>query len=234
LSFTHGSTTSGVYYHTQDLTAYADTWSVDLTGDADEVTTFSSAGNSREFIRGLNTGSGSVSGYYDAAADQALFDSIGDSTVDAFTLIPDAQAIGARTYGGAGLDTSFSPSGSVGGVNAWSLDVQGTGFGGGVLLNTETALTTTGANASVDGLASSANGGIAVFHFVTDDVTTMTCAIQDSPNDSVWTNLDEQTFTTVDSVATIVTGTIDQYLRFNVSVFTGTSAVVLASFIRFA
>jgi hypothetical protein len=233
MAFAHGRSTDGVYYHTQDLTAYSTDWSVDLTGDVEETTTFGNA-PSRTYIRGLNSGSGSVSGLYDNAADQVLFDSLSDGTVDAFTIIPETQAIGGRVYAGGGLDTSFSSSSSVGGVTSWSLDVQGTGFSGGRLLNTSTALTTTGANSSYDSGASSANGGVAVFHFVTDDVTTMTCAIQDSSDDAAFNNVDEQTFTTVTSVATVVTGTIDRYLRFNVSVFTGTSAVVIASFVRFA
>ncbi len=235
MAFIHGRQTAGLYYGTQDLAAYSNDWSVTLEGDAEDVTNFASTGDSREFIRGLNTGSGSAAGMYDAAADQALFDGIADATVDAFTIVPDTQAIGSHCFTGGGLDTSFDISGSVGGVNTWSLDVQGTGFGRGILLNpATTAITGTIDNASYDGTASSANGGVAVFHFITDDITSATVKIQDSPDDAAWADLDSQALAAVDSYATVVTGTIDRYLRFSCTAFTGTTATVIAAFYRFA
>ena len=132
MAFSHGRTTTFSIDDSggtpRDLSAYTESASIDLVGDTDETTTFGATGDSRTFIRGLNGGSFSASGYYDNTATtgpDAVLESLYDATATStFALSFDA---GTTTYGGEAWLTSFSTSASVGGVVAWSADFTVTG-----------------------------------------------------------------------------------------------------------
>jgi hypothetical protein len=227
----HGIATDGVYFDEVDLTPYANTWGVTLDGDTAETSAFGSPGNAKEYIRGLSMASVNLAGFWESSTDAAPISALsGDGAP--ITVIPEAQAIGGVAYTGKVLSTSYNPGADLGGATAFSLAAQGSPFGRGVLLSTKTPITTTGRLTSVDNLVSSPDGGVATFHFITDDVTSITVAIQDSADDAVFANLSEQTYTVESGDAVVVPGTIDRYLAFNVSAFTGTSAVIVASFVR--
>ena len=112
----------------RDLSAYTESASINLSGDVEETTTFGATGDARTYIRGLNGGSFSVSGFYDNTATtgpDVVLESLYDATVTAtFALSFDA---GTTTYGGESLMNSYSASASVGGVTSWSADFTVTG-----------------------------------------------------------------------------------------------------------
>lgn len=112
----------------RDLSAYCESASIDLSGDVEETTTFGATGDSRTYIRGLNGGSFSASGFYDNTATtgpdvvlEGLYDNTSTST---FAISFDG---GTTTYGGEAFCTSYNVSASVGGVNSWSADFTVTG-----------------------------------------------------------------------------------------------------------
>lgn len=131
MAFSHGRTTTFSIDDSggtaRDLSAYTESASIDLVGDTDETTTFG-GGDSRTFIRGLNGGSFSASGYYDNTATtgpdvvlEGLYDNTSTST---FAISFDADT---TTYGGEALMNSFNTSAAVGGVVSWSADFTVTG-----------------------------------------------------------------------------------------------------------
>lgn len=234
MAFVSGSTTGGVYFDGADLTSRADSWTATLTSGVLETTNFGSTGDAQEYIRGIKTGSMSVGGFYDPDVDQELFDQITDSTARGLCVIPEAQAIGGRMYGGVAYEASFNIPASVGGVARFDLSMNGT-IGGGRLLKVGTsAVTGVAAEASYDSgeVGGTANGGVWFINVFAANLTTMTCAVEDSANDSTWATFGSDTFTGVGSSGGIVSGQVDRYIRFNVTAFTGTSASVVAGLIR--
>jgi hypothetical protein len=132
LAFNHGRVTTFTIDDSggtpRDLSAYAESASIDLSGDVEETTTFGATGDSRTYIRGLNGGSFSVSGFYDNTAStgpDAVLESLYDATsTSTFALSFDGDT---TTYGGEAWCTSYNVSASVGGVASWSADFTITG-----------------------------------------------------------------------------------------------------------
>lgn len=94
----------------------------------------------------------------------------------------------------------------------------------GVVLYPDTSLTATINAASVDNGASSASGALAHIHVTASDGGTWAFKVQDSSNDSDWSDL--ITFSADGTTATAergdVAGTVDQYLRFQATRTSGT------------
>lgn len=132
MAFEHGRVTTFTIDDSggtpRDLSAYCESASIDLVGDTDETTTFGATGDARTYIRGLNGGSFSVSGFYDNTATSgpdAVLESLYDATsTSTFALSFDA---GTTTYGGEAYMSSYSANASVGGVVSFSADFTVTG-----------------------------------------------------------------------------------------------------------
>jgi predicted secreted protein len=111
----------------RDLSAFVNNASITLDGDTAEVTTLGSTGDAKEFIRGLNNGSLSISGFYDATATtgaDTVLSGLYNAVAGTFSLSFDG---GTVTYTGEALLTSYNPGADLGGAVSFNASFQITG-----------------------------------------------------------------------------------------------------------
>jgi len=215
-TFSHGKDAS-VLSNGYDLSAYVN--SVTVSGEAEvaEVTTLGL--DDKTYIGGLRDATLSTEGFYAGGTgdiDEVLEARLGTETV--WTVVMQADAVGALAYGARVIDTSYEVGAELGGAVAVTIEGQVTGGreAGRVLhaLGSETA---TGNSASVDNSDSTANGLAAYLHVTAASGTTPTLdvKVQHSADDSTWADL--ATFTQVTSAngyeRIAVTGTVNRYIR---------------------
>jgi hypothetical protein len=158
-----------------------------------------------------------------------------------FTIAADGGlVVGSRCVIGQALDTKYDVKAPVGGVVSVSADFQcDAGAVQGVVLAGLSAIIATGSGTSVDGSASSANGGVGMVHVTANTRNgTNIVKIQHSADNSSWADL--VTFTTVPSTTTtserisVATGTtVNRYLRANYTVAGSSgSATITVAFSR--
>ena len=243
MAFRHGKNTK-VIVNATDLSSYFNDVSVNNMVETAETTTFGATGGSKTYVVGLNDGTVSVSGLFDGAAgavDEVLTGVLGSSTDMNFTVAADGGlVVGSRCIIGQAIDTKYDVKAPVGGVVSVSADFQcDAGADPGVVLAGLSAISATGNGTSVDGSASSANGGVGVIHVTANSRNgTNIVKIQHSADNSSWADL--VTFTTVSATTTtserisVATGTtVNRYLRANYTVAGSSgSATITVAFSR--
>ena len=234
MPFQHGKST-GVLFDEFDLSAYFNQVNAGKQVQAVKTTTFTSDDNT--YIAGVESGSINIQGLWDGAAsavDSVLDAEIADEGI--FTVCPEGFAtVGNRAIMCKAENVGYDIRSTV--TDAVRIVLVGTVDGGirmaGRLLQDLAVETTTFDGATVDDTASSTFGGVGHLHVTAFSGTSGTVKIQDSPNDSVWSDL--ITFTAVTGVVAErleVAGTIDRYLRFIISADTFTSMTVACAFAR--
>lgn len=214
------------YINGSDLSAQTVDVSISDGAEIHDATTFASSGN-RVFDAGFRASEWSVSLFHDAAAgqeDPVLSPLVGAAPTNVLSLLfDDADALGE--YGvilGASELRDYNAEIVVEDLMKKSGVFQSSDFGGRArLLHALGAETATGTSATVDDATSSAAGAIANLH-VTAATGAWTLKVQDSPNDSAWSDL--ITFTSVTAAGGqtgSVAGTVDRYVRAS---FTETSS----------
>lgn len=227
-TFIHGKGTS-VLLDEFDLSPYFNSVDVSTSIDTAETTGFGS--NSKSYLTGLRDGTLSMSGMWSAdtdGSDEELSAILGATTTPVVTVMYDSGTIGNRATVAKAHETSYSISSPVADVVTVTADFNAStdGTANVVLSIANGVQLTTGAGiafgslgnlASVDGAASSANGGMANIH-VTANTLDDTCVIkvQDSTDDSTFADL--ITFSTVSAATATseqkaVTGTVERYIR---------------------
>lgn len=235
MSFQHGKDTA-VLVDEYDLSAYFNQVNASRQIQAVNTTTFVNSG-AKGYIAGLESGSISIQGLYDGAANAV--DEVMDSAIGAESVITvglnGVTTLGDTTVMCKGENVSYQIRGTT--QDAVRITVGGTVDGGvrtsGVILQPLEAETTTFNGTSVDSGASSAFGGVAHLHVTAFSGTSGVIKIQDSANDSAWADL--ITFSTVNAVGAQrveVAGTVDRYLRFAITSDSFTSMTVACSFAR--
>jgi len=123
MSAYHGRGGSVAWTNMTHLNANVNSWTIDISGDEEEVTAFGSPTNSapypRQYIPGLTAWSGS----YDARMDSVSGGSVSMSdvgTMDTLTL-----ETGNVTYTGSAFITGFSPTIPVDGVATVTVTFRG-------------------------------------------------------------------------------------------------------------
>lgn len=112
----------------RDLSSYTENASINLSGDVLETTTFGASGDARTYIRGLNGGTLSASGFVDETATTGPNDVLEGLPTNTSTSSFDISFDGGTTnYTGECFVTSFDVTAAVGGVAAWSMDATITG-----------------------------------------------------------------------------------------------------------
>jgi hypothetical protein len=205
--------------------------SLPYTVDMLDVTTFADNGVKR-FIPGLSGSTASASGFIDAdtATDVAAW-----TTAQPLTYAPFGLAHGSRVELVDTLRATYTTGTQVAGVASFDLAATTDGFTDfGVSLHDLTAETADENGTSLDGSASSANGGVAQLHVTAfSGLTNAVITIEDSADDSSWATI--ATFATVTGLTServAVTGTVRRYLRYVLDV-TGTGSVTFqTSFAR--
>lgn len=215
------------------LTGYLTQASVSKGAQAVNVSTF---GNDQEaFIAGLEEGSLSLNGLFDATpSDSKLEAMLDDATGTAVTLGVGGTTIGNRCALVNAREVSYQVSAPVN--DAVRLTASFTGDGPvrwGKSFHALGAETTSGNYASVDNTSSTANGGVGQLHVTAFTGTNCVVKIQDSTDDAVWNDL--ITFTTATGVTSerlTVAGTVDRYVRAQIASGTFTSITFAVSFAR--
>ena len=196
-----------------------------------EVTAF--CNDDRAYIPGQRDATVTFSGMADFSTDEkdGLWDTqLGGSTDSVITYAPEGVAVGRRAALVSGVETARGVTSPMSGVVAASVDYQandGPRFG--YMLSSTTAVTGTGATASVqDGSTGSTNGAVAHLHVTalsTAAGNDIVVAVQDSSNDSTWADLISFTVDTTGptSVRSASAGLVNEYLRGNVASMTSSS-----------
>lgn len=233
----HGYTTT-VLADEFDLTPYFNQFTATKSSQAVRTSTFKT-GTDRDhtYIGGTSQGSVSLQGLWDGVA--GAVDAVLDAAWGTNTII-DIGIGGYATVGNRCIMLQAKDAGhQIRGTwtDAVRVTANASADGGirymGRVLQPLEAETTTMNGTSVDNTTSSLFGGVGHLHVTAFSGTTGTVKIQHSTNDSLWNDL--ITFTAVTGVTaqrTVVTGTVDRYLRFIISADTFTSMTVYASFAR--
>lgn len=246
-TFIHGKGTS-VLLDEFDLSTYFNSVDVSMSTDTAETTSFGAT--SKSYIVGLRDGTLSLSGMWAAdtdGSDEELSALLGSATTPIVTVAYDSGTIGNRATLTKAHQTSYNISSPVADIVTVTADFNAStdatanltlSIAQGVQLTTgsSVAFGSLGNLASVDNTASSANGGVANLHVVTntlDDAATI--KVQDSTDDSTFADL--ITFSSVSSATAtteqkVVTGTVNRYVRATVS--TSATSGALTFHIAFA
>lgn len=234
MAFVHGKSTT-VYLGQYDLTGFCDTADISQAMEPAETTTFGSS--AKTFIAGLRDGTISLSGnadYASGAIDDVL-NAATDGSQKYVTIGTGTEAVGSRCKLATIRQTQYGQSIPVGDKVTWSADLQADGGidGNGVILHIKEAETGTENGASVDNGAASTNGYAALLHVFVDNITSVTVKVQHSTDNSSWADL--CTFTAFSGVGSEIktgTGTVNRYVRYIISAFTGTSTTFAVAFAR--
>lgn len=238
---------SAIMVDKMDASTYLNTsdWSSKL-GTA-EVSHYGSTG--KEFIPGLMDASLSYGGMYDGTllANYPSLDQLEDSFASLATNYPVTMlfdggvAVGRRCAIAAGIQTSYAISTPVANAASVKVNVAVNGRPGdgycltdGVAIATATTVNYTSQDAGAGG--GTTTGGIGAIHVVANTRTgTTTVKIQHSTDNSVWVDLVSQTVAIGTAIAYLntVSGTVNRYLRAQVTTAAGTGSIrVIAAFAR--
>lgn len=219
MAFSHGKS-AVVYAHGQNLSPYLKSASVSGSADTAETSTFGVA--AKTYVAGLIDAVLSLEGFLDGAADA------GDEIVTElfalariFSHYPAGDAEGAWGRHMEAVETSYEVGSDIGDAASISVEAQSNiAMERGQSLKAGADSITIDANGnSVDGAASSANGGAAYLHVLTKTGgTTLAVTIEHSDTGAgAWSTI--ATFTTAsaeDTAQRVVVApgtTVKQYLR---------------------
>lgn len=223
MAFRHGKD-SAVIADQYDISSYLNEISSSMSLETAETTTFGQ--NAKTYIQGLNDGTISFSGLFDGAANAIapIFeDIIANDTTAVITIAQD----GGLTQGRSAIlaeakQTSYDISVPVSDVVALSGEFQVTGgIRNGIILGGAVTATASADGTSVDNSASSSGGARSNLHVTAntmDDATVI--KVQHSADDSVWADLITFTSvgaTTLTSETASASGTVNRYLRYQVT-----------------
>ncbi|WP_395772548.1 phage tail tube protein [Arenimonas sp.] len=243
MPFRHGKNTR-VLIGSSDLSAYFRETSVSSSVETAETTTFGVSGDAKTYVTGLSDSTVSISGLFDddtGAADDVISAALGSDTDVVFTIAQDGGlVVGRRCLLGQSIETKYDLSSPVADVVSTSLDLQSDGESvHGFVLAASDVISSTSTGTSVDGIASSSNGGIATLHVTANTRNgNITVKVQHSADNTTFADL--ATFSVVSSTTktserlSVASGTtVNRYLRVSYTVAGSTgSATIAAAFGR--
>lgn len=231
----HGKAT-GILLGGYDLTPMLNAIGTPSSLDVAEVTPFGSTAKS--YIPGVADATVTMGGFYEGTmeATEELLDTVASTGEVILVSYGRAITVGQTVKFAKVIRSAFEVTGSVSDAVGISGAAQADGgLHTGTVLAAKQAVSTTPVNGStVDGGASSANGGHAALHITANDRDgDVTVTVQHSTDGSVW--VDKGTFTVVatDTLASEVidlAGTINRYVRAVVTLAgsTGSATVTVA------
>lgn len=221
----HGKSTR-VLVDAYDLSQAIDSSDLSQEIQASETTGYRPTGDARTYIPGLENGSVSFGGYYEAdpspgsadKLDDVIDAALGDDAGQVISHAIEDFTIGNRVRLLKAKHTSYQKTSPFDGAVKVSGQAQADGpMDGGVSLHALEAETSTGEGSAVDNAASSANGAVGHIHVTARAGTSPTLAakIRHSVDDAVYADL--ITFTSIgDAVGSerlAVTGTVNRYVK---------------------
>ena len=245
---------SAVLFDGFDLTAYFN--SVDTSANLETAETTAFGNSAKTYLPGLSDGSVSLAGMWDAgtgSSDAVLEDALAATTTPVVSIHMGGPAIGSSAIITRADEVDYSISSPIADVAQISASLTCTAendtdqtlalSSSAVQLTTGAAAAVSGfpaAGASVDNAASSALGGMAVFHITQNsgNGTNYLCKVQHSANDSSWADL--ITFSVVEDAVlgsgfATCSGTVNRYTRAIISTTGGSSGTITytVNFARF-
>jgi len=243
MSFRHGKSTR-VLIGSSDLSTYFKETTVSASIETAETTTYGVAGGSKTYVTGLKDSTVSLTGLFDdatGAADDVITTALASDADIVFTIAQDGGlVVGRRCVLGQAIETKYDLSSPVADVVSTSLDLQTDGESiYGYVLAAADSISSTSTGTSVDGVASSTNGGIATLHVIANTRNgNITVKVQHSADNVTFADL--ATFAVVSSTTktserlSVASGTtVNRYLRVSYTVAGSTgSATIAAAFGR--
>ena len=216
MAFVHGKNV-GILVDQYDLTSYFNQANLGKQAQAVDVTMFGK--DDREYIGGLQEGSLSLSGAFDASAnavDPVMNTALGVAQVVTVAW-PGYDTIGYAATMYRGLETGYQIRAV--GNDAVRMPANGTASTGGRFgghgAKDLAQVSAASESASVDNGASSANGAVAHLHVTEFTGTSIDIKVTDDADDS-WPGTDLIAFSSVSAVGTergTVAGTVERYTR---------------------
>lgn len=225
MAFKHGSK-AAVYYGGVDLSPYLTSAALALAVEVSDTTTFGSTW--RTALPGLLSASYDFEGKYDPA-DTSVQTDIAAQTQGVLTVCPSGSAVGDLARLVPALNTAYGQSSVIDDVVAFSWGVTGAAaIAFGKIIHTgEDTNTTTGTG--IDGTASTSTGWTMHLHVSLVDGGSWVVKVQDSADNSSWSDLSGASFTAATGVtsqrltSSSATATVRRYVRV-VATRTGGSA----------
>jgi hypothetical protein len=224
-------------FHFSPVTAQ---WSHESPVDTLDTSTI--VDTAKQFIVGQNMSTFTMSGWLDVdATADAHFDQMNDwksaTAAEALSIAPNGFALSSEVVLIGALESKFTVGSQVADKATFSLDAQTDGqtdFG--VSLKDLAAVTGNTNGSSNDNAASSAGGGVGHLHVTAfTGFTNIVVKVQHSTDNFSGSVVDLVTFTTVTGLTqqrSAVTGTVNRYLRYVVTVTGSGSATFQVSFAR--
>lgn len=245
-TFRHGKNTV-VLFDKYDLSNYFTTANVMAKADTVETTTFGSA--YKTYAVGQEDATVSLDGLWSGVldttgSDAVLWTAFGSTTKKMITIAAEGNTLGRRATMLNTDEASLDIKTAIADMVKITATAQASGttgsFDSGVLLASAQVLASTATNTGVDNAIATTNGGVAHLHVTANTRNgAINVKVQQSANNSVWTDLVIFTATTSSTVTSerieIAAGTsVNRYLRVNVSGFAGSagSATITVGFAR--
>ena len=237
-TFRHGKNTV-VLFDKYDLSQYFNSAITSAMANPVETTTFGSA--NKTYAMGQKDGTVSFEGLWSgvldtSGSDAVLHAAIGSTTKKIITVASEGATLGRRATLINTDETSYEIKAAVADMVTITAQAQASGtvggLDGGVLLAASQTVSSTTANTGVDNTAASINGGVAHLHVTANTRNgAATIKIQQSSNNSTWTDLVVFTATTASTLTSerieVAAGTsVARYVRANISAITGSTGSV--------
>jgi hypothetical protein len=237
-TFRHGKGTR-ILIGTADLSTYFNDTSLSASVETAETTTYGVTGDAKTYVTGLQDSTVSLSGLFDdtaGAADEIISTALGSDDDIVFTIAQDGGlVVGRRCLLGQSIETKYDITSPVADVVSTALDLQSDGESlHGVVLAAADAISSTSNGTSVDGVASSANGGTATLHVTANTRNgNITVKVQHSADNVTFVDL--ATFAVVSTTTltaerlSVASGTtVNRYLRASYTVAGSTGSATIA------
>lgn len=227
MSFTHG-TNGRIWMDGFAASVYLDDVSMNGKTDTAETTTLSKT--AKEYIPGLDMSTVKLKGFFDSntVSPSSTFEGFLNArrrTIYTTTFFPEGgDTINDPAYLLNGFMTDYAVDAQVKDAVTLKMEYQtNSGLQYGRVLTVDGTRTTTDADGEgrIDGVASSANGAVAILSTsaVLGTLPTLDVKLQHSTNDSVWTDIASGAFSQQTAVTGVkgnyltVPGTINRYVR---------------------
>lgn len=229
MAFIHGKSAS-VIHGVYNLSSYFNNASFSGSVETGETTTFGAG--SKTYVAGLKDGTVSVSGLFDGASgavDEVLAAALGTEDVPTVVCPEGAGTLGNRALMLAADATSYEVTTPVADVVSTSAEFQASGgVNTGVVLSPLSARSSTVTESSVDNGASTSNGAIVMVNVTANTRNgTVTIKTQHSSDNVTFVDLTTTSVTgsTTTSARATTTGTVNRYLRSNITVAGSTGSI---------
>lgn len=203
-TFAHGKSTS-LFFNATNLTEYFRSASRSNMVEPAETTVFGKS--FKTYIPGLQDATVSLEGLFDgtaSAVDDTISGILGSSSDNIVTVALVAPAVGATTYIGEGIATSYGVTSPVADVVSLTVELQSDqGIVSARSLHDNTAVSSTSNLTSYDGGAATSTGWSAALHVHTNSRNgTVDVKIQDSSDNLVFTDVTSGAFTQISASTT--------------------------------